>query len=95
MRQVGNALTRREGVRVFGSALLRCEGVRGFGFGIGCLGVIQMARDGRRQVGIGPIGVGTVTVMTLSQSYSILVTQACSSFAMSAGPVLQSSAGTS
>ena len=52
---------------MFGSALLRREGVRGFGFGIGCSGVIQMARDGRRQVGIGHIGVGTVTVVTSSQ----------------------------
>ena len=68
MRWVGNALTRHEGVGVFGGALLRREGVRGFGFGIGCSGVIQMARDGRRQVGVGRIGVGTVTVMTLSQS---------------------------
>ena len=49
---------------MFGSALLRHEGVRGFGFGIGCSGVIQMTRDGRRQVGIGHIGVGTVTVVT-------------------------------
>ena len=49
---------------MFGSALLRREGVRGFGFGIGCSGVIQMTRDGRRQVRIGRIGVGTVTVMT-------------------------------
>ena len=49
---------------MFGSALLRREGVRGFGFGIGCSGVIQMARDGRRQVGVGRIGVGTVTVVT-------------------------------
>ena len=66
MRRVGNALTRREGVGVFGSALLRREGVRGFGFGIGCSGVIQMTRDGRRQVGVGRIGVGTVTVVTLT-----------------------------
>ena len=51
---------------MFGSALLRCEGVRGFGFGIGCSGVIQMTRDGHRQVGIGHIvGVGTVMVVTL------------------------------
>ena len=68
MRRVGNALTRRKGVGVFGSALLRCEGVRGFGFGIGCSGVIQMTRDGCRQVGIGRIGVGTVTVVTATQS---------------------------
>ena len=60
----GSALLRCEGVRGFGSALLRCEGVRGFGFGIGCLGVIQMTRVGHRQVGIGCIGVGTVTVVT-------------------------------
>ena len=65
MRRVGNALTRRKGVGVFGSALLRREGVRGFGFGIGCSGVIQMTRDGRRQVGIGRIGVGSVTVVTV------------------------------
>ena len=51
---------------MFGSALLRHEGVKGFGFGIGCSGVIQMARDGRRQVGIGRIGVGMVTVVTPS-----------------------------
>ena len=66
MRWVGNALTRRKGVGVFGSALLRREGVRGFGFGIGCSGVIQMTRDGRKQVGIGRIGVGSVTVVTAS-----------------------------
>ena len=44
----------------------RCEGVRGFGFGIGCSGVIQMTRDGCRQVRIGHIGVGTVTVVTMT-----------------------------
>ena len=49
---------------MFGSVLLRREGVRGFGFGIGCLGVIQMTRDGRRQVGVGRTGVGMVTVVT-------------------------------
>ena len=64
VRRVGNALTRRKGVRMFGSALLRCEGVRGFGFGIGCSGVIQITRDGCRQVGIGCIGVGMVMVVT-------------------------------
>ena len=64
VRQVGNALTRRKGVGVFGSVLLRRERVRGFGFGIGCSGVIQMTRDGRRQVRVGRIGVGTVTVVT-------------------------------
>ena len=65
MRRVGNALTRRKGVGVFRSALLRRKGVRGFGFGIGCSGVIQMTRDGHRQVGVGRIGVGTVTVVTI------------------------------
>ena len=50
---------------MFESALLRRKGVRGFGFGIGCSGVIQMARDGRRQVGVGRIGVGMVTVVTV------------------------------
>ena len=49
---------------MFGSALLRREGVRGFRFGIGCSGVIQMARDGHRQVGVGRIVVGTVMVVT-------------------------------
>ena len=50
---------------MFGSALLRREGVRGFRFGIGCSEVIQMTWDGRRQVRIGHIGVGTVTVVTV------------------------------
>ena len=61
-------MSRRKGVRGFGSALLRRElardGARGFRFGIGCSGVILMTRDGRRQVRIGRIGVGSVTVMT-------------------------------
>ena len=64
MHWVGNVLTRCKGVGVFGSALLRREGVRGFGFGIGCSGVIQMTWDGHRQVRVGRIGVGTVTVVT-------------------------------
>ena len=51
---------------MFGSVLLRREGVRGFEFDIGCLGVIQMTRDGRRQVRIGRIWVGMVTVVTTS-----------------------------
>ena len=59
---------------MFGSALLRREGVRGFGFGIGCSGLIQMARDGRRQVGIGRIGVGSVTVVTSYDQNTILDT---------------------
>ena len=67
MHRVGNASARRKGVGVFGSALLRCElaqdGARGFRFGIRCLGVILMTRDGRSQVRIGRIGVGTVMVV--------------------------------
>ena len=70
-RRVRNALTRCKGVGVFGSALLRREGVRGFRFGIGCSGVIQMTRDGRRQVGVGRIGVGTVTAVTPFQQLHI------------------------
>ena len=70
MRRVGNALARCKGVGVFGSALLRREGVRGFGFGIGCSGVIQMTRDGRRQVRVGRIGVGMVMVVTIAKRRS-------------------------
>ena len=73
MHRVRNALTRRKGVGVFGSALLRREGVKGFGFGIGCSGVIQMTRDGHRQVGIGRIGVGTVTVVTITFANAIYI----------------------
>ena len=58
---------------MFGSVLLRRElaqdGVRGFRSGIGCSGMILMTRDGCRQVRIGQIGVGTVTVMTVSPFY--------------------------
>ena len=72
MRRVGNASTRCKGVGVFGSALLRCElardGARGFGSGIGCSGMILMTRDGCRQVRIGRIGVGTVTVVTITKN---------------------------
>ena len=57
----------RGGQRVQGCVRreLARDGARGFGFGIGCSGMILMTRDGRRQVGIGRIGVGTVTVMTV------------------------------
>ena len=52
--------------------LLRCEltrdGARGFGIGTGCSGMVLMTWDGRRQVGIGRIGVDSVTVVTLSSS---------------------------
>ena len=48
---------------MFGSAFLRHElardGARGFGFGIGCLGMVLMARDGCRQIEVGQIGVGS------------------------------------
>ena len=48
---------------------VRCElaqnGARGFGFGKGCSGVALTTQDGRRQVGIGRIRVGMVTVVTL------------------------------
>ena len=56
----------REGQRVRGCVRheLARDGARGFRFGIGCSEVILMTRDGRRQVKIGQIGVGTVTVMT-------------------------------
>ena len=60
----------RGGARGFGSALLRCKltwgGARGFRIGIGCLGMILMTWEWCRQVGIGRMGVGTVTVVTLS-----------------------------
>ena len=67
MHRVGNALTRRKGVGMFGSALLRHKGVRGFGFWHWVLGSDSddSGWDGR-QVGTGRIGVGTVTVMTVS-----------------------------
>ena len=62
---------------MFGSALLRrdlaWDGARGFRSGIGCSGMILMTWDGRRQVGIGRIGVGTVTVMTVLHSCKSLV----------------------
>ena len=60
---------RCKGVRGFRSVLLRCElargGARGFRIGKGCSGMVLMTRDGCRQVGIGRIGVGSVTVVTL------------------------------
>ena len=65
---VGNASMRCKGVRGFGSALLRCklawDGARGFRIGKGCSGMVLMTWEWCRQVGIGPIGVGTVTVVT-------------------------------
>ena len=56
----------RGGQRVRGCVRreLAQDGARGFGFGIWCSGVIQMTRDGCRQVGMGRIGVGMVTVVT-------------------------------
>ena len=78
MRQVGNECGCRSvweciaemqgGQRVRGCVRLELaqDGARGFGFGIGCSGVILMTWDGCRQVGIGRIGVGTVTVVTNS-----------------------------
>ena len=69
-RRAGNVSTRHKGVGVSGSALLRHElardGARGFRSGIGCSGMILMTQDGRRQVGIGRTGVGTVMVMTVA-----------------------------
>ena len=54
---------------MFRGALLRHElarnGAKGFRSGVGCSGMILMTRDGCRQVGIGRIGVGSVTVMTV------------------------------
>ena len=69
----GSVLLRREGVRGFGDALdvswLGMES-EGSGFGIGCSGVILMTQDGHRQVRIGQIGVGMVTVVTVkSEGY--------------------------
>ena len=68
---VGNASMRHKGVRGFWSALLRHKltrnGARGFGIGTGCSGMVLTTRDGRRQVRIGQIGVGLVTVVTKSQ----------------------------
>ena len=58
----------RGGQRVWGCIRreLAQDGAKGFGFGIGCSEVILMTRDGRRQVVIGRIGVGTVMVVTPS-----------------------------
>ena len=50
------------------------DGARGFRFGIGCSEVILMTWDGRRQVGIGRIGVGTVTVVTSPFIFTLLFT---------------------
>ena len=65
---VGNAFVETQGgQRVW--ECVRCklarDGARGFGFGKGCSGVVLTTWDGCRQVGIGRLRVGTVTVMTL------------------------------
>ena len=58
----------RGGQRVRGCVRrkLAQDRARGFRFGIGCSEVILMTWDGRKQVGIGQIGVGTVTVVTIA-----------------------------
>ena len=55
------------GQRVWGCIRheLARDGARGFGIGIGCSGVVLTTWDGHRQVRIGQIGVGSVTVVTL------------------------------
>ena len=74
---VGNASMRCKGVRGFGSALLGCElawdGARGFGSVSlrcklvwdekRCSGMVLKTWEQHRQVGIGSIGVGVVTVV--------------------------------
>ena len=64
---VGNAFVEMQGgqrVRECVRCELAQDGARGFGFGKGCSGVVLTTQDGCRQVRIGRIGVGTVTVVT-------------------------------
>ena len=73
---VENAFVKTQGgqrVRECVRRELAWDGARGFRSGIGCLGVILMTRDGHRQVGIGRIGVGTVTVVTTPLYMLVLI----------------------
>ena len=64
---LGMCLSRHKGgqrVRECVRRKLAQDGARGFRFGKGCLGVVLTTQGGHKQVRIGQIGVGTVTVVT-------------------------------